>query len=121
MVNYSGLVDLTLPADTDPGVRDPPLSALNGGGSARERKVRLREPSERERGGEGERRRRRERTTDGERPLAPPPPMQPIRGAYAPGRDRRSGGVGGHGNPAPQYAPMPIPGAGYGYVPAGGY
>ena len=59
---HSGLVDLTLPSDSDPGVRDPPLSALNGGSSqTRERKVRLREPSERERGGEGERRRRRER------------------------------------------------------------
>lgn len=108
---FYGLVDLTLPSDDDPGVRDPPLSALNGGGTTRERKVRLREPSERERGGEGERRRRRERATT---PVAPPPPP-PGGGLRGVGRPRDRGSR----VPDMQYAPMPIPGAGYGYVPAG--
>jgi hypothetical protein len=112
----SGLVDLTLPSDSDPGVRDPPLSALNGGATQRERKVRLREPSDRERGGEGERRRRRERA-ESERPVAPPPPSAGTHmrggGGVRRERERIVGGV--------SYAPMPIPGAGlsgYGYVPS---
>lgn len=100
---FYGLVDLNLPGDDDPGVRDPPLSALGGGGGGRERKVRLREPVE------GGRRRRerveRERERERERPVAPPPPPT--------GVGARGGRLG------VQYAPMPIPGAGFGYVPAG--
>jgi len=38
---FFGLVELSLPGDEEPGVREPPLSALGGGGG---RKVRLREP-----------------------------------------------------------------------------
>ncbi|QSZ29976.1 hypothetical protein DSL72_004494 [Monilinia vaccinii-corymbosi] len=38
---FFSLVELSLPGDDDPGVRDPPLSALGGGGG---RKVRLHEP-----------------------------------------------------------------------------
>ncbi|PMD23444.1 hypothetical protein NA56DRAFT_541008, partial [Hyaloscypha hepaticicola] len=58
---FYGLVDLTLPGDDEPGVRDPPLSALAGVavGRDRERKVRLREPSEVE-----ERRRMRRRSRE---------------------------------------------------------
>ena len=40
---FYGLVDLNLPSDDEPGVKDPPLSALGGGA----RKVRLREPERR--------------------------------------------------------------------------
>lgn len=38
---FYGLVDLSLPADDEPHVRDPPMSALGGG----KQRVRLREPS----------------------------------------------------------------------------
>ncbi|KAG9236787.1 hypothetical protein BJ875DRAFT_481920 [Amylocarpus encephaloides] len=41
---FYGLVDMSLPRDDDPGVKDPPLSALGGVETRRERKVRLREP-----------------------------------------------------------------------------
>ncbi|KAF4625479.1 hypothetical protein G7Y89_g12686 [Cudoniella acicularis] len=41
---FYGLVDLNLPGDDEPGVRDPPLSALGGVGATGGRKVRLREP-----------------------------------------------------------------------------
>jgi hypothetical protein len=93
---FYGLVDLNLPSDDEPGVRDPPLSALGGVGVGRERerKVRLREPSEIE-----ERRRvRRERER-----VMPAPVVPPI----IPGRDRRGGTA---------YAP---PMGGYGYVTPG--
>ena len=84
------MVTLDLPGDDEPGVRDPPLSALGGGGG---RKVRLREP--------GEGRRRRERRDERERPVAPPPPP-----------------VGGRGPSRPGTAFAPMQG-GYGYVPPG--
>ncbi len=102
---FYGLVDLNLPSDDEPGVRDPPLSALSGVGVGRERerKVRLREPSEIEE----RRRRRRSRGRDElerERVVAPP-------AAQALGsRTERV-------RPGPAYAPAPVPG--YGYVPAG--
>jgi hypothetical protein len=97
---FYGLVDLNLPGDDEPGVRDPPLSALGGVGVGRERerKVRLREPSEIE-----ERRRRsrsRERVITAPAPPPPPPSLGP--------RDR--------GRPGTLYAP---PMGGYGYVPSG--
>lgn len=108
---FYGLVDLNLPGDDEPGVRDPPLSAL--GGIGRERKVRLREPSEIEERRADERRRRRrsrgERISDaameemGRAIRAPPPPT-----AVA-GRDSR-------GRPGPMYAP---PMGGYGFVQPG--
>jgi len=85
-----------LPGDDEPGVRDPPLSALGGVavGRERERKVRLREPSDIE-----ERRRRRRSR---ERVItAPPPPSL--------GRDSR-------GRPGSLYAP---PMGGFGYVMPG--
>jgi hypothetical protein len=65
---FYGLVSLDLPGDEEPGVRDPPLSALGGGMG---RKVRVREPVV-----EGRRRRREER------PVAPmvPPGRVPSRG-----------------------------------------
>jgi hypothetical protein len=87
---FYGLVDLNLPADDEPGVRDPPLSALGGVGVGRERerKVRLREPSE------IEERRRRRRSRTGELGIE---------------RERRS-------RPAPSYAP---PMGAYGYVAPG--
>jgi len=92
-----------LPGDDEPGVRDPPLSALGGVavGRERERKVRLREPSE----VEERRRRRRSR----ERVItAPPPPSL--------SRER--------GRPGSMYAPPPLgtygsQAAGYGYVTPG--
>ena len=118
----SGLVDLSLPPASDPSVRDPPLSALQGGQPQRERKVRLREPAEHERPSSTRRREReRERTPA---PTAPPTRQRSFvreSGGGSAGRagDRRS--MGGAGGVA--YAPMPIPGAGaglgYGYVPAG--
>jgi hypothetical protein len=104
---FYGLVDLNLPSDDEPGVRDPPLSALGGVGVGRdrERKVRLREPPE-----PVEERRRRRRSRDvglGERITIPPPAP-----ALA-GRTERA-------RPGPAYAPIPT--AGYGYVQApGGY
>lgn len=63
---FYGLVDLNLPGDGDPGVRDPPLSALGGVGMGRERerKVRLREPT-----AVVEERRRRRRSRTGEREM----------------------------------------------------
>jgi hypothetical protein len=84
---FYGLVDLNLPSDDDPGVRDPPLSALGGVGAGRERerKVRLREPSDIE-----ERRRRRTRSRERITPAPPPPPQidtrrrASIQPAYAP-------------------------------------
>jgi hypothetical protein len=90
---FYGLVDLNLPSDDEPGVKDPPLSALGGVGVGRERerKVRLREPSE-----ILETRRVRQRERDR---VMPPPVAPPILG----GRERRGG-----------YAP---PMGGYGYVP----
>jgi hypothetical protein len=95
---FYGLVDLNLPTDDEPGVRDPPLSALGGVGVGRERerKVRLREPSE-----ILETRRVRQQR-ERERVMPPPPVAPPIVG----GRDRRG------------YAP---PMGGYGYVNPGGY
>ncbi|RDL35812.1 uncharacterized protein BP5553_06424 [Venustampulla echinocandica] len=98
---FYGLVDLNLPGDDETCVRDPPLSALGGVGSGRERKVRLREPVvEREMNRERERRSmgRRERDRERERPVAPPPP--PLR---VPSR------------PATAFAP----GTGYSYGPPG--
>jgi len=94
---FYGLVDLSLPADDEPGVRDPPLSALGGVavGRERERKVRLREPSEIEE----RRRRRRSRVEERERIVVPNPPRERSR-------------------PAPAYAPPPL-GGGYGYVTPG--
>jgi hypothetical protein len=90
---FYGLVDLNLPSDEEPGVRDPPLSALGGGASGRERKVRVREPPISDRRERTPRRRRseeRKRDTrrERERPVAPPPPpiRVPSRGAgYAGG------------------------------------
>lgn len=73
---FYGLVDLSLPSDDEPGVRDPPLSAL-GGGKGR---VRMRSHGR----GEGRERRRRVVTTiegggrEGRRPgvaFAPMPGM----------------------------------------------
>ncbi|KAK2626331.1 hypothetical protein QTJ16_004593 [Diplocarpon rosae] len=106
---FYGMVGLSLPGDDEPGVRDPPLSALGGVGVGRERerKVRLREPSEiEERRAEDRRRRRRSR---GERDMveererlhrvpAPPTAMG--------GRERERGMYG------PQLT-------GYGYVQPG--
>ena len=53
---FYSLVDLSLPGDDEPHVRDPPMSALGGG----KQKVRLRE------GGGEERRRRRSRVIEEE-------------------------------------------------------
>ncbi|EKD19765.1 hypothetical protein MBM_01717 [Drepanopeziza brunnea f. sp. 'multigermtubi' MB_m1] len=109
---FYGLVDLNLPGDDDPGVRDPPMSALGGVGMGRERgrKVRLREPSEiEERRTEDRRRRRRSRgERDGlmesrERVMRVPAPPTAIGE-----RD------GGRARPGPIYAPPHV--AGYGYV-----
>ena len=95
---FYGLVDLNLPSDDEPGVRDPPLSALGGVavGRERERKVRLRDASE----VEERRRRRRSR----ERVITAPPP--PSLGA----RERS--------RPGSMYAPAPL-GGGYAYVAPG--
>jgi hypothetical protein len=95
---FYGLVDLNLPTDDEPGVRDPPLSALGGVGVGRERerKVRLREPSEILETRRVRQQRERER-------VMPTPVAPPILG----GRERRGG-----------YAP---PMGGYGYVAPGGY
>lgn len=106
---FYGLVDLNIPSDDDPGVRDPPLSALGGVamGRERERKVRLREPSEveerrrrrRSRGAEDRHRERdRVRMERVEAPL--PPPVRDVRDV----RERTRPG---------SYVP---PMAGYGYV-----
>lgn len=107
---FYGLVDLNLPSDDEPGVRDPPLSALGGVGVGRERerKVRLREPSELV-----EERRRRRRSRDvglqgGQRV----PVEMPSAPAIGSGRTERA-------RPGPAYAPVPM--AGYGYVQAPGY
>ncbi|EPE31121.1 hypothetical protein GLAREA_04088 [Glarea lozoyensis ATCC 20868] len=85
---FYGLVDLNLPSDDDPGVRDPPLSALGGGASGRERKVRVREPPVSHRRERTPRRRSSERKRekdrrDRDRPVVPPPPpiRVPSRGA----------------------------------------
>jgi len=94
---FYGLVDLNLPADSEPGVRDPPLSALGGVGVGRERerKVRLREPSE------IEERRRRRRSRTGEL-----------------GMERERERIGGsRSRTGPAYAPPPM--GGYGYVTPG--
>ena len=93
---FYGLVDLNLPSDDEPGVRDPPLSALGGVavGRERERKVRLREPSEIE-----ERRRRRRSR---ERVITAPPPPSLSRNG---------------GRPGSLYAPPPM--GGISYVPPG--
>ncbi|KAF7871800.1 hypothetical protein EAF04_003907 [Stromatinia cepivora] len=129
---FFSLVELSLPSDEEPGVRDPPLSALGGGG----RKVRLSEPGpqrgstpaasdggeERERDRRREQRRigtpanDRERHADRQRrdsmrvegrnrPMtAPPPPAGPhMPPAHNPQRNSRG---------TPQYAPTP----GYAYV-----
>ena len=109
---FYGLVDLNLPSDDDPGVRDPPLSALGGGrgiegrgieGGRGERKVRLRESSEVE-----ERRMRRERRRSRdlgrEERMGAPPPVPVMSG-----RTERA-------RPGPAYAP---PAMGYGYVQPG--
>ncbi|KAH8820131.1 hypothetical protein F5884DRAFT_38608 [Xylogone sp. PMI_703] len=91
---FYGLVDLNLPSDEEPAVRDPPLSALTGGPGGR--KVRLREPtptSAPDRDVERERRRSRPPTTI-------VPAISPISGSR---RERR---------PGPTYAP---PAAVYSY------
>ncbi|KAI6710553.1 hypothetical protein JHW43_006936 [Diplocarpon mali] len=107
---FYGLVDLNLPGDDEPGVRDPPLSALGGVGVGRERerKVRLREPSEvEERRAEDRRRRRRRRsrgdrdTPERERVLRVPAPPTAMGG-----RERERG----------MYGPQMT---GYGYVQPG--
>jgi hypothetical protein len=95
---FYGLVDLNLPGDDEPGVRDPPLSALGGVGAGRERKVRLREPlveRERERDSHRHERRRSLGRRERERQVAPPPPLLRV-----PSR------------PATAFAPE----SGYGYV-----
>ncbi|KAF7881515.1 hypothetical protein EAF00_011884 [Botryotinia globosa] len=130
---FFSLVELTLPSDEEPGVRDPPLSALGGGGG---RKVRLSEPGPprgstpavSDGGEERERDRRREQRRIGtpandrerhverqrrdsmraegrNRPMtAPPPPGGPhMAPAQNPHRNSRA---------APAYAPTP----GYAYV-----
>lgn len=69
---FYGLVDLNLPGDEEPGVRDPPLSALGGVGNAGGRKVRMREPvveRDRERERDIERERERERDRGGRRSI----------------------------------------------------
>ena len=87
---FYGLVDLNLPGDGEPGVRDPPLSALGGvgvgRGEGRERKVRLREPSEVEERRRRRRSRERERERERERVVAAPLPPRRERTAslYAP-------------------------------------
>ncbi|KAG4027294.1 hypothetical protein MFRU_031g00420 [Monilinia fructicola] len=127
---FFSLVELSLPSDDEPGVRDPPLSALGGGG----RKVRLNEPGPprgstpavSDGGEERERRREqrrigtpandRERHVDRQRrdsvradgrarPMtAPPPPGGPhMPPAHNPHRNSRV---------PPQYAPTP----GFSYV-----
>ncbi|ESZ91121.1 hypothetical protein SBOR_8485 [Sclerotinia borealis F-4128] len=133
---FFSLVELTLPSDEEPGVRDPPLSALGGGG----RKVRLSEPGPPQRGstpaisdGGEERERRREQrrigTPAGERerhverqrrdsmraeprsrPMtAPPPPGGPhMPPAHMPPAHNPQRNSRG----PPQYAPTP----GYAYV-----
>lgn len=100
---FYGLVDLNLPGDEEPGVRDPPLSALGGVamGRERERKVRLREPSEveerrrrrRSRGAEERDRVRMERV---EVPLPPPGARERRPSSYVPP-------MGGYGYVQPQY------------------
>ncbi|KAL2061859.1 hypothetical protein VTL71DRAFT_7237 [Oculimacula yallundae] len=114
---FYGLVDLNLPGDHEPGVRDPPLSALGGVGVGRERerKVRLREPSEVE-----ERRRRRrsrgadvrdgmeERERERERVMRVPAPPTAVGGRERERERVRPGGM---------YASPPM--AGYGYVQPG--
>ncbi|CZT43746.1 uncharacterized protein RSE6_03826 [Rhynchosporium secalis] len=108
---FYGLVDLNLPGDSDPGVRDPPLSALGGVGVGRERerKVRLRESSEveerrRRRRSRGEREGIEERERDRERVMRVPAPPTAAGGR---GRDRE------RARPGAMYAP---PMAGYEYV-----
>lgn len=105
---FYGLVDLNLPSDDEPGVRDPPLSALGGVGVGRERerKVRLREPTELV---EERRRRRRSRDVGLEGGQRVQMPSAQVIGS---GRTERA-------RPGPAYAPIPI--AGYGYVQAPGY
>ena len=89
------MVDLNLPTDDEPGVRDPPLSALGGVGVGRERerKVRLREPSE-----IVETRRLRQRERERAMPASVPPPILG-------GRERRgyAPAMGGYGYVMPGY------------------
>jgi len=89
---FYGLVDLSLPSDDDPGVRDPPLSALGGG----KRAPRVR--------GSSRGRRRRSVVEEDGREMG--------------GGGRREGRRGGGGRPGVQFAPMP---SGYGYVNPPGY
>jgi len=106
---FYGLVDLNLPGDDEPGVRDPPLSALGGVamGRERERKVRLREPSEveerrrrrRSRGAEDrDRDRDRVRMERAETPIPPPGVRERSRPATVYGPP-----IGGYGYVQPQY------------------
>jgi len=67
---FYGLVRLEYPGDDEPGVRDPPLSALGGVGSGR--KVRVQEP-------------RRERERERRRSVAPVPTAPPLRVPSRPG------------------------------------
>ena len=86
---FYGLVRLDLPGDEEPGVRDPPLSALGGGAAfGGGRKVRMQEPRERDR--------RERRRSVVPAPMPQPPPRAPSR-------------------PQTAFAPM----QGYGYVPPG--
>jgi hypothetical protein len=95
---FFSLVTMNIPSDDDPGVRDPPLSALGGG----PRKVRLREPS-------------RERDRDRDRRRIPRGPIRPV--TAPPPRDGPSIAPSG----SRRYAAPPPPGPGYTYVHPGGY
>jgi len=71
---FYGLVDLNLPSDEEPAVKDPPLSALSGGA----RKVRQREVEGRRRVADRSRRPGVPPTSGGRRPgtaYAPAPPV----------------------------------------------
>ncbi|RFU30460.1 hypothetical protein B7463_g5856, partial [Scytalidium lignicola] len=91
---FYGLVDLNLPSDDEPAVRDPPLSALTGGGG---RKVRLREPTP----GGGERERERERERDRDRDRDRRRTSQTLVAGGSPIVSRRER------RPGPAYAPPP--------------
>ncbi|CAG8960734.1 hypothetical protein HYFRA_00002270 [Hymenoscyphus fraxineus] len=102
---FYGLVDLNLPHDEDPAVRDPPLSALGGGSGARKVRVRSPDPREREREREPEVRRRERRRSIGRRERERGPPVAAMGVAPPSGHGRRqSTGFGG--------------GPGYSYVPS---
>jgi hypothetical protein len=90
---FYGLVDLSLPGDEEPGVRDPPLSALSGG------KGRVRMRSRGAEGREREGRRRRVGAGSGA-------------GAGAGGGTQVEGGGREGRRPGVAFAPMP----GYSYV-----